>query len=203
MVELGFESLTTLTQSEFAQWCEEHAGWDPYHYELLNGRVVMTPPAGFPHGSIGARVVYLLQRHVAEHQLGEVLESSQGFELPSGDTVAADASFVSRSRWDAMVAPREGRFLRVVPDLVVEILSKTTASRDRGEKKAIYANNGVRELWLVDPRARTLQVFRQGEPEGRFDAGRLLEEHEEYQALGSAAVLPKLCFSVSELFISG
>jgi hypothetical protein len=39
------------------------------------------------------------------------------------------------------------------------ILSTSTASRDRGDKKAIYARNGVREYWLVDPRARELLVL--------------------------------------------
>jgi Uma2 family endonuclease len=44
--------------------------------------------------------------------------------------------------------------LRIVPDLVVEVLSRKTASQDPGEKKAIYERNGVREYWLVDPRTR-------------------------------------------------
>jgi Uma2 family endonuclease len=49
--------------------------------------------------------------------------------------------------------------LHVVPDVVFEILSRSTASRDRGEKKAIYAANGVRQYWIVDTRAREVLVF--------------------------------------------
>jgi Uma2 family endonuclease len=91
---------------------------------------------------------------VKQRRNGKVLDSSQGFELPSGDTVEPDHSFVSNERWDAAPAPKLGEFLKVVPDLVVEVLSQKTASQDRGEKKAIYERNGVREYWLVDPRAR-------------------------------------------------
>jgi Uma2 family endonuclease len=154
--EVAFESTRGMSQGEFATWVQARARNDPHSYELLNGRIVMNPPAGFPHGSIESRVVRLLANFVVEGDLGEVLGSSQGYALPSGDTLEPDASFVSQARWSAMPAPRPGEFLQVVPDLVVEILSISTASYDRGEKRSIYERNGVREYWLIDPRSREL-----------------------------------------------
>jgi Uma2 family endonuclease len=168
MRTLTFESCETLTQAEFAQWVTT-AARDDHRYELLNARVVREPPAGWPHGRIEARLLERLVRFVRAHDPGEVFGSSQGFELPSGDTVAPDAAFVSHDRWRGMPSPEEGRFLRVVPDLVVEILSTATGWRDRGEKKAIYERNGVREYWLVDARAQ--RVTRMCLREGRFDGG--------------------------------
>ena len=44
------------------------------------------------------------------------------------------------------------------PDLVVEILSPSTAEQDRGEKRALYGKHGVTEYWLVDPVAETVQI---------------------------------------------
>ncbi|MFZ5924102.1 MAG: Uma2 family endonuclease, partial [Bacillota bacterium] len=44
------------------------------------------------------------------------------------------------------------------PDLVVEILSPGTAKWDREIKREVYARFGVRELWLVDPQARSIEV---------------------------------------------
>lgn len=168
MTEVVFESTRTMSQAEFAVWVEQRE-IEPNRYELLNGRVVMTPPAGYPHGQVEASVASALRAVVVAGGLGKVFASSQGFALPSGDTVAADVSFVSRERWQAAPPPEEGKFPGVVPDLVVEILSTSTASRDRGEKKAIYAKNAVREYWLVDTRAREVLVFtlegdRYGEP---------------------------------------
>jgi Uma2 family endonuclease len=134
----------------------------------------MTPPAGHPHGLIEGKLAGLLEPFIRDRQIGVYLGSSQGFELPSGDTVAPDHSFVSTERWQAMPPPQEGGFLRVVPDLVVEILSPSTASHDRGEKRAIYEHNGVREYWLVDSRAREVAVFTLcGD---RFDPGRVYPE---------------------------
>jgi Uma2 family endonuclease len=83
----------------------------------------------------------------------------------------------------------------VVPDLVIEVLSAKTSSRDRGEKKAIYERNGVREYWLVDWRSRTVTVFSLGE-DGRYDLGRT---HEETEPVASS-VLAGLGFLPRELF---
>jgi Uma2 family endonuclease len=194
MQPLVFESTRSVTPAEFAAWAEERARMgDMDHHELLHGRVVVTPPAGYPHGEITANVVGILHAFVRPRKLGKVFDSSQGFELPSGDTVEPDTSFLSRERWTAAPAPVEGKFLRVVPDLVVEILSTSTASRDRGEKKGIYERNGVREYWLVDARAREVVVF-------LLDAGRYGREtvYAETDRLGSGA-LAGLELAVSDI----
>lgn len=196
MRELTFESIETVSQAEFAEWVEARPGTDLNRYELLNGRIVMTPPAGWPHGESEALIVESLVHHVRERRLGRVFGPSQGFELPSGDTIAADAAFVSNERWLAAAPPEPGKFLRVVPDLVVEILSPSTATRDRGEKKAIYERNGVREYWLVDPRAR--QVIRFELSQGRFDAGSVFAEGDAV----ASVVLAGLSMAVRDLFPS-
>ena len=186
-----FESITTMDQPAFAAWVRQRE-WDSYRYELLHGRVVMTPPAGYPHGAVAVRISSPIAA-LARATRAIVFDSSQGFELPTGDTVAPDVSVVSAERW-ATTTPITGKFLRVVPELVVEILSESTASRDRGEKKGIYGAAGVLEYWIVDTRARTVTVFT-GDGE-RFDAGRILCEREELQS----RVLPALQLLVASLF---
>jgi Uma2 family endonuclease len=195
MAQPIFESVNTMDAAEFAAWIEgRQRDGDLHRYELLNGRVVMTPPAGWPHGQVEAEIVYLLRGFVVQRDLGRVFGSSQGFVLPTGDTVEPDASFVGHERWASAPPPVAGSFLHVVPDLVVEILSTSTASRDRGEKKAIYAAAGVREYWLVDARARTLTVF--CGTANRFDGGRIFEPHEPF----SSGVLPGLVVQSGSIF---
>jgi len=175
--DVVFESTRTLTQAEFADWVERRERWDHLNrFELLDGRVLMTPPAGHPHGEIEANVVARLHAFVRERGLGRVFGSSQGFQLPTGDTLEPDVTFVSRERWDAAPAPEPGKFLRVVPDLVVEIASRSTRTRDRSEKRAAYEKAGVREYWIVDPAARCVIVF--VAREARFDEERIFGEHE-------------------------
>lgn len=158
--ETAFRSEEEFTQKEFRRWLERRPASDVNHYELLRGRIVMSPPASWRHGRIGAVLVRLLETHVEAGRLGRVFDASTGFELPSGETLEPDVAFVSRERWEAGPRPQGDELLRIVPDLVVEILSPSTARRDRTEKREIYAQNGVGEYWLVDPLHREVGVLR-------------------------------------------
>lgn len=51
-------------------------------------------------------------------------------------------------------------FVTLAPDWVCEVLSPSTASLDRVKKKHVYAREGVGHVWLIDPLAKTLEVFR-------------------------------------------
>jgi len=166
---------------------------DINRYELVSGRIVMTPPAGWTHASIESKIAALLGEHVRRHKLGIVFGSTLGYDLPSGDTLEPDASYVSAERFAAQPPNRPDEFLRIVPNLVVEILSPGSAKRDRLEKKALYEANGVDEYWIVDGRHRAVTLFSLG-PNG-YDAGRTV-------IAGSlrSAVLPKLRVPVAKLF---
>src|SRR5579883_3470953 len=195
MREVTFESVETLSQAEFAEWLAKCAPRDdPRHYELLNGRIVMNPPSGWPHGESEAEFAAVLRNQVRERRLGRVFGASQGFELPTGDTVGPDAAYVSNERWAAAPRPEAGKFLKVVPDLIVEVLSASTTTRDRGEKKAIYERNKVREYWLADPLTRTVTVFHLAG--AKFDGGDVFDDSATLRSL----VLPELEVPVRDLF---
>jgi len=193
MPETAFRSDESFTQHEFWQWLNERPRSDINHYELLNGRIVMTPPAGWPHGRIEVKLARMLDEHVSRAKLGIVLGSSTGFDLPSGDTVEPDVSFISSERLAAGPAPERRKFLRVVPNLVVEILSDPAARWDRTEKKGIYERNGVDEYWLVNPDRRDVTVFHLAG--GRYDAGVVFASDQIVSKL-----LPALAIAVDEVF---
>jgi len=157
--ETAFRSDEVFDQKQFRRWVDRRTWADINRYELIDGRIVMTPPAGQQHASVEAALVHLLREHVTANGLGTVFGSSAGYDLPSGDTLEPYLSYVSSARLAA--GPRSGpdQFLRVVPNLVVEILSPSTAKRDQTEKKEVYAHNGVDEYWIVDPRRRTVTVY--------------------------------------------
>jgi Uma2 family endonuclease len=193
MAETAFHSDESFTQQEFWHWLNERPRSDVNHYELLNGRIVLTPPAGWPHARIGAKLVRALDEHVSHLKLGIVCDSSAGFDLPSGDTVEPDVSFISSERMAAGPAPERRKFVRIVPNLVVEILSDPTARRDRTEKKQIYEGNGVDEYWLVNPDRRDVTVFHLAG--GRYDAGVVFAGGQIVSKL-----LPALSIAVDEIF---
>jgi Uma2 family endonuclease len=130
VVDPGTARPRGLSQAEFRSWLEARPSDDLGHYELLNGRIVVSLPAGWPHAGIEVNVAVGLRRHVDASALGKVLGSSGGIDLPTGDTVERDVSFVSRERLAAGPAPLDGEFVKIVPDLVVEVLSKSRRRRD-------------------------------------------------------------------------
>ena len=168
--ETAFVSTETFTQKAFKRWVEKRPLNDVNRYELTDGRIVMTPPAGWGHGEIEAKVIHILRDFVNRHNLGRVFGSSTGYNLPSGDTLEPDASIVSAERWAKGPQVGRGQFLKIVPILIVEILSPATAQRDRVEKRRIYEINGVDEYWLVDPDRREVTVFHL--VEGRYGPGK-------------------------------
>ncbi|MBI3302913.1 MAG: Uma2 family endonuclease [Deltaproteobacteria bacterium] len=101
IAETAFISTETFTQETFKRWVEHRPVKDVNRYELVDGRIVMTPPTGWGHGETEVRVVRVLGDCVERHDLGKVFGSSTGYDLPSGDTLEPDASFISHERWAA------------------------------------------------------------------------------------------------------
>ena len=192
--ETAFVSTATFSQKAFKRWVEKRPPTDINHYELTNGRIVMTPPAGWGHGEIEATVIRILGDFVTSHTLGKAFGSSTGYDLPSGDTLEPDASFVSNERWSK--GPQVGRrqFLKIVPNLVVEILSPATAQRDRVEKKRIYEVNGVDEYWLMDSDRNEVTVFQL--IEGRYRPGKRFRAGQNLRS----RLLPGMIIPVRSLF---
>ena len=77
--------------------------------------------------------------------------------LSDTDVVQPDLLFISQEHEHLLSG---GQKVQGAPDLVVEILSPSTAKQDRGEKRALYGKHGVTEYWLVDPVAETVQIHR-------------------------------------------
>ena len=152
-----------------------------------------TPPAGWPHGSVEAALVVPIGQYVQSRKLGVVLGSSAGYDLPSGDTVEPDVSFIAARRFAAAPKPVAGKFLRIVPNLVVEILSPTTARKDRIDKKSVYERNGVDEYWIVDPARKQVTVFHRGKR--GYGAGATVTTDTI-----RSRVLPELGLAVKDLF---
>jgi Uma2 family endonuclease len=78
--------------------------------------------------------------------------------LSNYDVFEPDLLFVSNARSNIITRAN----LQGAPDLVVEVLSPGTAGYDRGYKQTLYGRHGVREYWLVDPDAATVEVLIEG-----------------------------------------
>ena len=128
-------------------------------YQLLDGEMIVMPSPITKHQRILTRLYRALHDFVSAGQLGEVFVAPFDVVLSNHDVAQPDVLFVSNER-SAIVTEAN---IQGAPDLVVEILSPGTAEYDRGYKQALYGRHGVREYWLVDPDAETVEVLTLGE----------------------------------------
>ncbi len=126
-------------------------------YELLDGDLVLTPAPSLKHQTVQVQLGERLARFVRENALGRLFFAPCDVVLSDTDVVQPDLLFVSAARAHLLSG---GENVRGAPDLVIEILSPSSAERDRGYKRALYAMHGVAEYWLVDPAAETVWVHR-------------------------------------------
>lgn len=133
---------------------------DGYRYELVKGELIKEPPAGNIHGKRTMKLGWRLARHVEANDLGVVFAAETGFRLASDpDTVRApDVSFVAKTRVEE-VGEFEG-FWPGAPDLAAEVISPGDSYTDVDEKVEEYLRAGTRAVWVVDPRRRTVTVYR-------------------------------------------
>lgn len=164
---------------------------DEWRTELVAGRIVREPPAGFAHGGLATRLASRLDSHVRERGLGMVLGAETGFVLSEepGTVRAPDVAFVSRARLPTPEA-RAG-FARLAPDLAVETVSPSNTVAEVQAKVLDYLEAGSRMVWVVDPRTRSVTLYES------LHAIRLLREPEEIEG---ADLLPGLRLPVAELF---
>ena len=133
---------------------------DGNRYEAIEGALYMTPAPSVRHQTISLRLVLELSRFLVEPGHGRLWYAPIGVHFPATqEGVQPDILFVSDER-RAIVAPDE---LKGAPDLVVEILSPSTATRDRDLKRRLYQRQGVAEYWIVDPDADAVDVWRFGD----------------------------------------
>jgi Uma2 family endonuclease len=195
-METAFRSEERFTQKQFWRWVEGLSWRERVNrWELLGGRIVMSPPAKWRHSGVNVTLSRLVSQHVSSRRLGIVLDSNGGFDLLSANTVSPDVSFVSNARLRATPPPEEHEkgFLRAVPNLVVEVLSPSTQRRDRTEKSELYARCGVEEYWLVDPELRTVSVR-------TLTGDRYTEGPSIVRGRIRSTVLPKLRITIDEVF---
>ena len=123
--------------------------------ELLDGELVMAATPNIAHQRVSGRLELHLRAFVQEKGLGEVFDAPTDVVLSDTDVVQPDLLFISKGRADIITADN----VQGAPDLVVEVLSPTTARRDWRDKLDLYSKHGVREFWLVDPQTEIVWVL--------------------------------------------
>jgi Uma2 family endonuclease len=149
---------------------------DGRQYQLIEGDLVVSPAPNRFHQDIVLNICRPLADYADSHG-GAVYLAPFDVFLDELNVLQPDVLYVGPER-AAGVLVDEGA--HAAPDLAVEVLSPSTATRDKTIKRSIYARHGLKELWLVDPLLRQIQVYRLQE-----DPAKPVEVLEDFEVLRS------------------
>ena len=122
--------------------------------ELWDGELVVCPAPSFPHQKIVFRFRKILDAFVTGHQLGETVCAPIDMVLSARRATQPDVLFVSAARMNIVHQRIMG-----AADLVAEVISPDSRRRDRIDKRDLYKQYGVKEYWIIDPEAQTVEVL--------------------------------------------
>lgn len=118
----------------------------------------MVPSPSVIHQDVVARIWQILHVHAAERGLGKAFLAPLDVVLSDTNVLQPDVIFVAKERSHII----KENCIAGAPDLVVEVLSKSTVERDKATKRGLYQRFGVKECWIVDPYGQSLEVFSAG-----------------------------------------
>jgi len=122
--------------------------------ELSKGRLIITPSPTTQHQRILGRLHFLIYSYLLNNDIGEVVMSPIDVRLWQDTIRQPDIVFMSNEHRDRISQKYWG-----VPDLVMEIISESTAKEDRAGKFHEYSKAGVLEYWIIDPFRQTIEVY--------------------------------------------
>ncbi len=126
-----------------------------YYYELLNGHIVKKQAPSPQHQEAVSNLNWFLNNFVREHDLGKVYTSPIDVFFDKYNNTQPDILFIKKER--LFIVTEHG--IEGHPDLIVEVLSKSTYKQDRYEKIELYRKFGVPEYWIADPEYKIIDVY--------------------------------------------
>ena len=176
-----------------------------------NGELIVMSPTGGEAGRKNFNLYLDLGNWNRQTKLGEAFDSSTIFVLPNGARRSPDVSWIRLERWNALTLKEKQGFPPIAPDFVIELVSPSdlknqryedlqakmtsdpASAKDARERARMqeYLENGVKLGWLIEPSAKTVEIYR---------VGQQVEILNNPQTLSAENVLPGFVLDLSEIF---
>jgi len=129
---------------------------DGNRYEIFGGVLTVSASPAERHSRVSTQLLVALANYIHQHKLGAVYHAPVDVRLTDFDIVVPDLIFLREERRHIYSGRK---VVEGAPDLIVEVLSPSTRSRDLTVKMDLYARTGVREYWIVDPETSSISVY--------------------------------------------
>ncbi len=160
-----------------------------------DGELIIMSPTGGEAGRKNRRLIQQVGNWTDRDGTGEAFDSSTVFVLPNGARRSPDVSWIKLDKWNALTLKEKQGFPPVVPDFVIELVSPSDLKNQRYEdlqaKMQEYIDNGVQLGWLIEPAAKTVEIYR---------FGKQVEILNNPQTLSGEDILPGFVLDLSEIF---
>ena len=149
-------------------------------YEIIGGEKFMSPSANLFHNNVMGGLYTIISMYLHRNKNGYVFTDSVDVHLPDGNLFKPDLVVVTKENSKIL---NWQRAIYGVPDMVVEVLSRSTRKRDLTIKKDIYESNGVKEYWIVDPYMKAVDVYILHDGKFEFDESYHKYTDDEFESL--------------------
>jgi Uma2 family endonuclease len=178
-----------LTPEQFFQLCSDNR---ELRFELSAQKELIIMP--LPGAKTSRRNIILTTRLTTwaeKDGTGITFDPACWFVLPNGANRGPDAAWLKRERWDALTEEEQERGAPLCPEFVVELMSPSDRLPDQQAKMQEYIENGAQLGWLIDPKNKTVYVYR---PDS------VVEKLENPMSLSGDPILPGFIFNVAEIW---
>jgi Uma2 family endonuclease len=155
---LRASSVLHLSSDEFFAFCQENK--DLRIERKSTGEICIDMPTKTETGRLNFELSLILGIWIRQGGGGYGFDSSSGFTLPSGSVYSPDASWVKKERYDALTKEEKFQFAPLCPDLVAEIRFSSDNLKPLQEKMEEYIVNGALLGILLDPKNKTVHLYR-------------------------------------------
>ena len=160
-----------------------------------DGELIIMSPTGGEAGRKNRRLTQQIGVWTDRDGTGEAFDSSTVFVLPNGARRSPDVSWIKLERWNGLTLKEKQGFPPIAPDFVIELVSPSDIKNQRYEdlqaKMREYLDNGVKLGWLIEPSAKTVEIYR---------LNKQVEIFNNPQSISGEDVLPGFILDLSEIF---
>ena len=160
-----------------------------------DGELIIMSPTGGEAGRKNSRLTQQVRNWADKDGTGEVFDSSTVFVLDNGSRKSPDVSWVTLAKWNSLTQKQKEGFPPIAPDFVIELVSPSDLRNQRYEdlqaKMQEYLENGMKLGWLIEPKAKTVEIYRRGKP---------VEILNNPQTISGENVLPNFILDLSKIF---
>ena len=160
-----------------------------------DGELIVMSPTGGTAGRKNRRLTQQIGIWTDRDGTGEAFDSSTIFILSNGARRSPDVSWIKLERWNQLTQAQQDGFPPITPDFVIELVSPSDVKNQRYEdlqlKMQEYLDNGVRLGWLIEPSAKTVEVYR---------IGQQVEILNNPSTLSGEDILPGFVLDLGEIF---